>query len=356
MPPLLAFSGFSQSGKTTLLAKVIPLLNRRGLRVGVVKHHGHAGKGNDSINPSGKDSNTLLEAGAGAVVLTMSGQEALYQTRSGDRGPLAAAASMPPVDLVLVEGFKGWAGFKLELVGPRKKPGLREDPYLLGVVSEPGDRPEGIRWFDRNDAETVAAFVGDCLLPPGRLGRVPDREECLGLWARYEMRPNIMLHSLAVTEVARRVAAALVRAGHVLDLPLVEAGALLHDIAKTECLGQRCDHARRGREILTELGLAGVGAVVADHINPALVMENRGLFAPSTVVNYADKRVRHDRVTALDERIEDLVERYGVGPEQKERIRKMGQDSRTMESGLFRNLDISPSDLLKINELFAGIG
>ncbi len=357
MPPILAFSGFSQSGKTTLLSKVVPLLCRRGAQIGVVKHHGHSGEGNeDTINPSGKDSRILMEAGARAVVLTMPGQEAVYRTRSGDRGPLAAAASLPPVDLVLVEGFKGWAGFKLELVAPKKKPGLSKDPYLLGIISEEADRPGGVRWFDRNDPEAVAAFVTACFLPPDRSGRVPDREECLGLWGRYEMLPNIMSHSLVVAEVARRLAAALVRSNRLVDLPLIEAGALLHDIAKTECLGRRCDHALRGFEILNELGLPGVARIVADHVDPAQVIENRGLFSPSAVVNYADKRVLHDRVADLDERIADLVRRYGTGPEHEKRIRKLGRESVVMETGLFKGLDMEPGDLLRVNRLFAGIG
>ena len=355
MPSILAFSGFSQSGKTTLLSKVVGLLNARGHRIGVVKHHGHGARGGeDSLNPRGKDSQILLEAGARAVVLSMAGQEAVYSLRAGDQGPRAAAASLPPVDLVLAEGFKGWPGFKLEITAPGKEPGLRRDPFLLGVVSPPADRPAGVRWFDRDDAESVAGLVVDCFLPPDRPGRAPDREECLGLWARYEMLPNIMLHSLMVAQAACFVAAALVRSGRALDLPLTEAGALLHDIAKTECLGRRCDHAERGRETLEGLGLPGLGRIVADHIDPARVMERRGVFSPSAVVNYADKRVRHDRVTALAERIEDLVERYGVEPEHKERIRLMGQRSRELEEALFKGLDIGPHDLFEINRLFAG--
>lgn len=357
MPSILAISGFSQSGKTTLLSRVLPLLNQRGIRVGVVKHHGHGSReGDDSINPKGKDSQVLLEAGARAVVLTMNGQEAVYRHRTGDQGPREAAASLPPVDLVLAEGFKSWPGFKLEIVGPGREPGLRQDPFLLGIVSPRADRPEGIRWFDRDDAEGVAGFVSQCFLDPKRFGRVPDREECLGLWARYEMLPNIMLHSLIVAQAACFLAAALVRSGRILDLPLIESGALLHDIAKTECLGSRCDHAERGREILAELGLAGLGRIVADHIDPARVMEERGVFSPSAVVNYADKRVRHDRVAELEERIEDLVERYGTAPEHKERIRRMGRRSRELEEALFRGLDIGPADLLRINRLVAGPG
>ena len=40
--PVVAFAGYSGSGKTTVIAALIPHLRRRGLRVAVVKHDGHS--------------------------------------------------------------------------------------------------------------------------------------------------------------------------------------------------------------------------------------------------------------------------------------------------------------------------
>ena len=352
VPPVLAFSGFSQSGKTTLLSRVVELLSARGMRIGVVKHHAHGSGERPALNPAGKDSRILLDSGAVAVALSGPGEEATYHPQPGDPGPLAVAASLGEVDLVLAEGFKSWPGFKIEVFPPGREPGLRGDPLLLGLAGpEPAPFP-GPRFFDRDDPDSVARFVEACFFPPGRLGPVPDRETCYGLWARFAMLPNIIIHSLMVAQAASRVAAALVRAGHDLDLPLVEAGALLHDIAKTECLVSRCNHAERGREIALGLGFPGVAGLVADHIDPVRTVDKAGLISPSTVVNYADKRGLHDRVTSIPDRIEDLVVRYTTAPEHEDRIRAMGREAQELEAKLFKGLDLTPDDLFSLNKLY----
>ena len=64
-PAVLAVSGAHNSGKTTLLEKLIPILRRRGLKVGVIKHDGH-----DFIpDVPGTDSFRLREAGAEGVAV-----------------------------------------------------------------------------------------------------------------------------------------------------------------------------------------------------------------------------------------------------------------------------------------------
>ncbi|MBW1711675.1 MAG: molybdopterin-guanine dinucleotide biosynthesis protein MobB [Deltaproteobacteria bacterium] len=369
MPPILAFSGFSQSGKTTLLKGVVAILAQRGIRVGVVKHHGHGGRQGqvvkhhghggrqgqgESLNPPGKDSRVLLEAGAAAVALTGPGQEAIFRPQPGDPGPMAAAAGLGRMDLVLAEGFKSWSGFKVEVIGPGAEPVLGGDPLLLAAAGPVQSRPAlpPLRWFDRDEPEAVADFVTACFIPPDRLGPVPDREACFGLMARLAMRPNILVHSLVVTEVALWLAAALVRSGRDLDLPLVESGALLHDIAKTECLGGKCDHVVRGHDILFSLGFPGLARVVSDHVDSKRARTEQGLISPSVVVSYADKRVLHDEVVSLVRRAEDLLRRYGRTPEQARRIKELISYCSKMEGDLFKNIDLKPDDLDRVNHLF----
>ncbi len=89
--------------------------------------------------------------------------------------------------------------------------------------------------------------------------------------------------------------------GQSIDLRLVEAAALLHDIAKTVCLQTKEDHTRAGCCLLKEIGYDRIGEIVAQHVwllkegDPSSVSEEE-------VVNYADKRVRHDQIVSLDER------------------------------------------------------
>ena len=61
---------------------------------------------------------------------------------------------------------------------------------------------------------------------------LPSHNQCLELMAAHDMLPNIREHSFRVMEVARFLGEALAEAGFDLFLPLVTAGALLHDLAE----------------------------------------------------------------------------------------------------------------------------
>lgn len=73
MIPVVGICGASNSGKTTLVEKLLPELNRRGLKVGVLKHHGHGGPVATPAEWQGKDSDRLIKAGARRVALSHSG-------------------------------------------------------------------------------------------------------------------------------------------------------------------------------------------------------------------------------------------------------------------------------------------
>lgn len=64
-PAVLAISGVHNSGKTTLLEKLLPQLRSRGLKVGVIKHDGH----DFTPDVPGTDSFRLRQAGAEGVAV-----------------------------------------------------------------------------------------------------------------------------------------------------------------------------------------------------------------------------------------------------------------------------------------------
>ena len=64
-PAVLAVSGLHNSGKTTLLEKLLPALRSRGLKVGIIKHDGH----DFTPDVPGTDSYRLREAGAEGCLL-----------------------------------------------------------------------------------------------------------------------------------------------------------------------------------------------------------------------------------------------------------------------------------------------
>jgi uncharacterized protein len=178
---------------------------------------------------------------------------------------------------------------------------------------------------------------------------LPTYNDCLALMAAHDMLPNIREHSYRVMQVAERLGQALVEAGFELHLPLISTGALLHDIGKTACLGTSNNHAHLGADILASLGYPELALVVAEHVRlDDEVLDQRPL-RESEVVNYADKRVLHDRVVTLSDRFADLVVRYGRTPSARARIAAMEVKTQVLERKLFGPIPLSPLDLLQAN-------
>jgi len=177
---------------------------------------------------------------------------------------------------------------------------------------------------------------------------VPSRQDCLALMSAYGMLPNIREHSLLVGEVALHLGTALAEAGFDLHLDLIEAGALLHDLGKTACLGTTINHAEWGAQLVHDAGFPEVAQVVREHI----ILQPNGDLRPvreAEVVNYADKRVLHARVVPLTVRFADLVVRYGKSEQARRRIADLAKTARRLEAKLFAPIALKPVDLLQLN-------
>jgi molybdopterin-guanine dinucleotide biosynthesis adapter protein len=147
----------SNSGKTTLIEKLVGILKARGLRVTVVKH---ASKGFELDKP-GKDSWRFRQAGADAVVLVGPDSMALLKNISREPSPEELALVSGDADIVIQEGFKHSAVNRIEVFRSgvsADRPLCLSDPSFLALVS---DRPfeVTIPRFDLNDVEGVAEFV-----------------------------------------------------------------------------------------------------------------------------------------------------------------------------------------------------
>lgn len=111
-PAVLAVSGLHNSGKTTLLEKLLPALRSRGLKVGIIKHDGH----DFTPDVPGTDSYRLREAGAEGVAVYSGQRYLLTEMFRLTEQDLLALFERHGYDLVLLEGFKdsGWP--KIEVV------------------------------------------------------------------------------------------------------------------------------------------------------------------------------------------------------------------------------------------------
>jgi putative nucleotidyltransferase with HDIG domain len=162
--------------------------------------------------------------------------------------------------------------------------------------------------------------------------------------SKYGMLENIISHSLEVAKVALFISTELNRKGQRIDLGLVEAASLLHDLTKTECLKTKDDHAQTGSQQLRRMGYERVGDVVAQHIwlgqegDPSCVSEEE-------IVNYADKRVMHDRIVSLEERFSDLKARYGLNAKAMDYLERLQREIYGIENKIFFILEINANDL-----------
>jgi len=158
------------------------------------------------------------------------------------------------------------------------------------------------------------------------------------------MLENIISHSLAVTRVALFLSVELNKRGQRINVRLVEAASLLHDLTKTECLKTREDHAMTGSQLLKRIGYERVGEIVARHIwlgkevDPLCVCEEE-------IVNYADKRVMHDRIVSLEERFRDLKERYGKLRRADDYLEHLRKEIYGIENKIFLILQTDPNVL-----------
>lgn len=148
--------------------------------------------------------------------------------------------------------------------------------------------------------------------------KIPSREDCFRLMERYGMLPNITRHSVQVMRVSLAIVDNL-RNGAGVDRDVVAAAALLHDITKTRSLGTGERHDESGGALLRELGFPRIGRIVEEHVYIGN-LDPGGRLEEREIVFYADKRVMHDRIVTLDERLKDLVKRYGLTEEIASRI------------------------------------
>jgi uncharacterized protein len=183
-------------------------------------------------------------------------------------------------------------------------------------------------------------------LPP----EIPSIQACFQLMDRYKMLDHIREHSVMVARVARVIARSLKREGMAVSVSKTTVGALLHDIGKTASLTTGGDHAEMGRLICIENQLSEVADIVAEHVKIRHYRPETDL-SEKEIVYYSDKRVNHDRIVSLDERLAYILERYGGNHVLvHQRIRDNFELCRRVEARLFALLDFAPDSLPRLAE------
>jgi len=178
---------------------------------------------------------------------------------------------------------------------------------------------------------------------------VPTRLQCLRLQRRMHMPMHIQNHCRQVCQVAL----ALTNAGNshwpMLDRALIQAAALLHDITKNRSFITGENHAATGENLLKKMGYARLGAIVGQHVKLRRANDSPAI-SEAHIINYADKRVLHDRIVSLDERMQYIMARYGHAPWQRQRLHAIWKETRGIESRIWAVTGHHPDDLPRLVE------
>lgn len=165
---VIGFAGFSGTGKTTLIEKLIPEMRQRGQRVSVVKHAHH---GFDTDHP-GKDTYRHRAAGAFEVVAASDQRLALireFESATQLTVHQLLAELYEGVDWVFVEGFKDSDLPKIELLrgqehDPADKPSARYpvDTFIVALATGAPEQlpvPTALPVFDPDKPAVLADWL-----------------------------------------------------------------------------------------------------------------------------------------------------------------------------------------------------
>lgn len=166
--PVIGFAGRANSGKTTLVEKIISVFAGQGIKVAVIKHTHHAFF---DFDVPGKDTYRHKQAGAASVIVASSARLAMVKDTPGEYS-LAEIISryVDDADLVVVEGFKRAGIPKIEVYTRSSgEPPLciAGDASFIAVATD-DDIDAPVPKFKRDDIDAIAGFISLNILNGGK--------------------------------------------------------------------------------------------------------------------------------------------------------------------------------------------
>ncbi|MGM0419445.1 MAG: molybdopterin-guanine dinucleotide biosynthesis protein B [Bacillota bacterium] len=157
MDSVIGIVGYSNSGKTEFLEKLIPQLKQADLKVGVIKHHHQ----DFTIDKPGKDSWRHTQAGADQVILSSPNKVALIKKTAKEMALTEIVTKyMDGVDVILVEGYKYSNIPKIEIYRPalgKKRISQTGNDNLLGlVINEESSQAE---YFSAAEVQRITRII-----------------------------------------------------------------------------------------------------------------------------------------------------------------------------------------------------
>ena len=150
-PCIFCVSGVKNSGKTSLITKLVPALKKNAYRIGVIKHDGH----DFEIDVENTDTHKYRQAGSDAVVIYSQKKFALIRPWETVKIELLLEF-LQDVDLIIIEGLKNSSYPKIETVIEQS---VCDERYLLAIATDGDFRHEKIKTVSRNDIDILADII-----------------------------------------------------------------------------------------------------------------------------------------------------------------------------------------------------
>lgn len=152
---ILAISGVKNSGKTTLITKLIPYLKEKGLKVATIKHDGH------DFQPDIEDTDTYKHRKAGAYgVAIFSKSKWMVIKEEADSDVLELINQFPEADLILLEGFKYSDYPKVEIIRSQISSTPISNPNtVIAYISDMEELSKDIKQFKLDEIEELAEYI-----------------------------------------------------------------------------------------------------------------------------------------------------------------------------------------------------
>jgi len=163
LPPVISVVGKSNSGKTTFVEKLLPMLVSRGYTVGTIKHHSHK---DFEFDVKGKDSWRHKQAGAYQVIVSSPNKLALVRNSESDLSVEEIRSKyFHDLDLIITEGYKRESFPKIEIFrkGVHDTMLCENDDKLIALVTDK-EFTVGVPTFGLDDADGVALLIEEQFL------------------------------------------------------------------------------------------------------------------------------------------------------------------------------------------------
>jgi len=227
LPPVIInlVSAQSETGKTTILEKLLPVLKQRGLRVAALKGHLR----HYELDRPGKDSWRFTRAGAEVSGFSVSGNYVLFGSSEEKNGLEAAAERLKDFDLIIIEGNKKSKNPKIEVVRRAVNPEPILPENTVAVVTDREDLKLDIPVLELGDSSALADFI--CVR---FLGREPQAAPAAGDLTHFDRAGRPRMVDVSAKEQTQREAYAR---GEITMHPDTLARVIAGSMAKGDVLG-----------------------------------------------------------------------------------------------------------------------